>query len=120
MAIHPHPLEKVFSAATLVVEDRVIAMYDGTMGGNMVAVPAISCCSTERNIVAPGVTTPGIRVDAPIILLDMYPTLLELAGLQQEADNDSEGFRDNAHGSIREALAAPGDDMASRQPRFPH
>ncbi len=38
LAIYPHPEEKVFSGATLVEEDRVIAMYHGTMAGNMVAV----------------------------------------------------------------------------------
>ncbi len=37
-AIYPHPEEKVFSGATLVEEDRVIAMYHGTKAGNMVAV----------------------------------------------------------------------------------
>ena len=38
LAIYPHPEEKVFSGATLVEEDHVIAMYHGTMVGNMVAV----------------------------------------------------------------------------------
>ena len=32
-------------------------------------------------IVAPGVTQPGTRTDAPVNLLDIYPTLAELAGL---------------------------------------
>ncbi|MFL2546806.1 MAG: sulfatase [Candidatus Rariloculaceae bacterium] len=32
-------------------------------------------------IVAPGVTQPGSRTDAPVNLLDIYPTLTELAGL---------------------------------------
>ena len=32
-------------------------------------------------IVAPGVTRPGTRTDAPVNLLDIYPTLTELAGL---------------------------------------
>ena len=32
-------------------------------------------------IVAPGVTQPGTRTDAPVNLLDIYPTLTELAGL---------------------------------------
>jgi len=37
-AIYPNPEEKCFSGATLVEEDRVIAMYHGTRVGNMVAV----------------------------------------------------------------------------------
>ena len=32
-------------------------------------------------IVAPGVTQPGTRTDAPVNLLDIYPTLAELSGL---------------------------------------
>jgi len=36
-AIYPNPEEKCFSGATLVEEDRVIAMYHGTVIGNMVA-----------------------------------------------------------------------------------
>jgi beta-fructofuranosidase len=37
-AIYPNPEEKCYSGATLVEEDRVIAMYHGTKVGNMVAV----------------------------------------------------------------------------------
>lgn len=37
-AIYPNPEEKCFSGATLVEDDRVIAMYHGTKVGNMVAV----------------------------------------------------------------------------------
>jgi len=33
-------------------------------------------------IVAPGVTTPGSRTSQPVSLLDMYPTLTELAGFR--------------------------------------
>lgn len=32
-------------------------------------------------VVAPGVTTPGSRTDVPVSLLDVYPTLSDLAGL---------------------------------------
>ena len=37
-AIYPNPEECCFSGATLVEENRVIAMYHGTRAGNMVAV----------------------------------------------------------------------------------
>jgi len=39
-------------------------------------------------IVAPGVTKPGTRCDRPVSLLDIYPTLVELAGLPAKANND--------------------------------
>lgn len=39
-------------------------------------------------IVAPGVTTPGTRCDSPVSLIDIYPTLAELAGLPAKSDND--------------------------------
>ena len=39
-------------------------------------------------IVAPGFTKPGSRCDRPVSLLDLYPTLVELAGLPAKADND--------------------------------
>ena len=32
-------------------------------------------------IVAPGITQPGTRIDTPVSLVDIYPTLLDLAGL---------------------------------------
>jgi beta-fructofuranosidase len=38
LAIYPNPERAVFSGAALVEENRVIAMYHGTMVGNMVAV----------------------------------------------------------------------------------
>lgn len=37
-AIYPNPERAVFSGSALVEEDRVLAMYHGTMAGNMVAV----------------------------------------------------------------------------------
>ncbi|HJO83461.1 MAG TPA: glycoside hydrolase family 32 protein, partial [SAR202 cluster bacterium] len=37
-AIYPDPEECCFSGATLVEDDRVIAMYHGTQAGNMIAV----------------------------------------------------------------------------------
>ena len=39
-------------------------------------------------IVAPGVTKPGSRCDRPIGLVDLYPTLVELAGLPSKNDLD--------------------------------
>ena len=39
-------------------------------------------------IVAPGVTKPGSRCETPVSLLDIYPTLIELAGLPPKADNE--------------------------------
>lgn len=38
IAIYPDPERAVFSGSALVEEDRVVAMYHGTMAGNMVAV----------------------------------------------------------------------------------
>ncbi len=43
-------------------------------------------------IVAPGVTTPGTRCDTPVSLLDIYPTLLELAGLPPKPDNEGQSL----------------------------
>ncbi len=39
-------------------------------------------------IVAPGITKPGSRCDKPVSLVDIYPTLLELANLPQKDDLD--------------------------------
>jgi arylsulfatase A-like enzyme/sucrose-6-phosphate hydrolase SacC (GH32 family) len=39
-------------------------------------------------IVAPGVTKPGTRCKAPVSLLDIYPTLVDLAGLPTNPKND--------------------------------
>ncbi len=39
-------------------------------------------------IVAPGVTKPGTRCDRPVSLVDIYPTLIELAGLPEKSDLD--------------------------------
>ena len=37
-------------------------------------------------IVAPGITKPGTRIDTPVGLVDIYPTLLDLAGLPAKPD----------------------------------
>jgi arylsulfatase A-like enzyme len=39
-------------------------------------------------IVAPGITTPGTRCKTPVSLLDIYPTLVDLAGLPANEKND--------------------------------
>ena len=39
-------------------------------------------------IVAPGVGKPGSVCETPVSLVDIYPTLVELAGLPPKADND--------------------------------
>ncbi len=39
-------------------------------------------------IVAPGVTRPGTVIDRPVSLLDIYPTLIDLAGLPKKQDLD--------------------------------
>jgi arylsulfatase A-like enzyme len=36
-------------------------------------------------VVAPGLTTPGARSSAPVSLMDIYPTLVELAGIELPA-----------------------------------
>ncbi|HIJ71218.1 MAG TPA: sulfatase-like hydrolase/transferase [Planctomycetes bacterium] len=43
-------------------------------------------------IVAPKVTKPGSRCDRPVSLLDIYPTLVELAGLPQKQDLDGKSL----------------------------
>ncbi len=39
-------------------------------------------------VVAPGVTEPGSRCSRPVSLVDLYPTLLDLCGLDPNPDND--------------------------------
>jgi arylsulfatase A-like enzyme len=42
--------------------------------------------------VAPGISIPGSRCDQPVSLLDIYPTLLELAGLPAREDLDGKSL----------------------------
>ncbi len=43
-------------------------------------------------VVAPGVTAPGSRIGQPVTLLDLYPTLLDLAGLPAREELDGESL----------------------------
>ena len=43
-------------------------------------------------IVAPGITKPGTRIKAPVGLINIYPTLLDLAGLPAKPDVDSQSL----------------------------
>ena len=43
-------------------------------------------------IVAPGIAAPGSRCDRPVSLLDIYPTLVELAGLPPKRDVDGKSL----------------------------
>lgn len=43
-------------------------------------------------VVAPGITTPGTRCEQPVSLIDIYPTLLELCGLEPRDDLDGESL----------------------------
>lgn len=63
-------------------------------------------------IVAPGITTPGSRSDRPVSLIDIYPTLLDLAGLPARDDNDGQSLvpllKDPAQAWERPALMTEG------------
>jgi arylsulfatase A-like enzyme len=43
-------------------------------------------------IVAPGITKPGTRIDTPVGLVNIYPTLLDLAGLPAKPDLDGQSL----------------------------
>ena len=45
-------------------------------------------CRVPLIIIAPGVTTPGTVCDSPVNLLDLYPTLVSLAGLPENSANE--------------------------------
>jgi arylsulfatase A-like enzyme len=49
-------------------------------------------CRVPLVIVAPGVTEPGTRIDTPVDLVDLYPTLVELAGLPKKPGLDGESL----------------------------
>ncbi|MFC1760731.1 sulfatase [Planctomycetota bacterium] len=40
----------------------------------------------------PGITPPGVKCEGVVNLIDMYPTLLELCGLQPNKENDGRSF----------------------------
>jgi arylsulfatase A-like enzyme len=58
-------------------------------------------------VVAPGIATPGSVVSAPVSLLDLYPTLVDLAGLPARAGLDGRTLR-----PLLENPGAPGDEGA--------
>jgi arylsulfatase A-like enzyme len=62
--------------------------------------------------VAPGVTRPGGRCDRPVGLIDIYPTLVELCGLDARAELEGESLvpllRDPAAARERRALTTHG------------
>jgi arylsulfatase A-like enzyme len=49
-------------------------------------------CHVPFIIVAPGVTTPGSLCNAPVSLVDIYPTLVELAGLPPKEEIDGQSL----------------------------
>jgi arylsulfatase A-like enzyme len=49
-------------------------------------------CRVPLVIVAPGVTTPGTHIDTPVSLVDLYPTLVDLAGLPKRTGLDGESL----------------------------
>ncbi len=56
-------------------------------------------------VVAPGVTTAGSRIDQPVSLLNIYPTLLDLAGLP--ANEKLEGYSLTTMLKAADSLVAP-------------
>jgi len=74
-SIYPNPERCCFSGATLVEEDRVIAMYHGTEVGNMVAVSSDPLLLNWEKVTGqaviplgdPDATTPPFRVFDPCI-----------------------------------------------------
>ncbi|MEI8224921.1 MAG: glycoside hydrolase family 32 protein [Bacteroidota bacterium] len=65
-AIYPNPERAVFSGSTFVEENRVIAMYHGTMAGNMVAVSSdpllLNWSKVTGNAVIPLKSTTGFSL----------------------------------------------------------
>ncbi len=49
-------------------------------------------CRVPLVIIAPGVTQPGTRIDTPVSLVDLYPTLVELADLPPKPGLDGESL----------------------------
>ncbi len=84
--------------------------HDGGLWEEATRVPLIVC--------VPGVTQPGTTSAQPVSLVDLYPTLVELAGLTKPEHLDGESLvsllRDPAAKRDRPAVTAMGgDDHAS-------
>ncbi|MEM6552660.1 MAG: sulfatase [Planctomycetota bacterium] len=66
-------------------------------------------------IAAPGVTTPGSSTDVPVSLLDVFPTLVDLAGLPEVTDNGITSIPGGLEGeSLRSLLESPNDSSLGR------
>ena len=55
---------------------------------------------------APGVSQPGKNADHPVSLIDLYPTLVDLCGLQGDTRNSEQGHHLDGH-SLRPFLENP-------------
>ena len=57
-------------------------------------------------IAAPGISKPGMQCSHPVSLIDIYPTLIDLAGLPEDPNKGGNGFEIDGH-SIRPFLEDP-------------
>jgi arylsulfatase A-like enzyme len=79
-------------------DDTVIALWSdhGYHLGDKESVIKFSlwemACHVPLIIVAPGVITPGSRCDETVSLIDLYPTLIELAGLPPKEGLDGQSL----------------------------
>src|SRR5690606_10000065 len=67
-------------------------------------------CSYEASVGVPAIIrgpgiTPGTRVDVPVSLIDLYPTILDLVGVECEPDRPGRSWRRLLAGSVDPAEA---------------